>query len=363
MEEGKRTPLYQNHVQYGGKMVEYGGWVLPVSYSSIVKEHQAVRESCGVFDVSHMGEITVKGPAALSFLNEITTNDFSNLRDGRCRYSPVCYESGGTVDDVIVYRRRDEEYLVVVNAANIEKDYGWFVAHQGAWHKDGVTIENISDQVAQIALQGPKYLEVLSKLSIDGKLPDKMYAFTDSMKIEEIQCLVSKTGYTGEPGVEIYLPPADAERLHSLLVEAGALPCGLGARDTLRFECAMPLYGHELAQDITPLECGLASFVKMDKPFFIGKEALEKPVARKRIGLELIDKGIAREHCPVLDANGGPAGFTTSGGPAPSVGKNVAMALVSAEAAEQEEFLIEVRGRRLHAKKVRLPFYRSAAKA
>lgn len=354
MENSKKTPLYQNHLQYGGKMVEYGGWILPVMYDSILKEHQAVRENCGIFDVSHMGEITVKGPGSLSFLNEIATNDFSKLSNGRCRYSPICYESGGTVDDVIVYKRGEEDYLVIVNAANTEKDYAWFTAHQ----KEGVSLANISDQVAQLALQGPMYKEVLSKLTITGTLPEKAYTFTEHIAIEGIECLVSKTGYTGEPGVEIYLSPTDAPRLHSLFIQSGAVPCGLGARDTLRFECAMPLYGHELGSDITPLECGLSTFVKLDKPHFIGKDALAGPVMRRRIGLELIDKGVAREHCSVFVGDH-EVGMTTSAGPAPTISKNVAMAFVLNEAVEQDEFIIEVRGRRLRAKRVKLPFYKS----
>lgn len=356
MQEAKQTPLYANHIKLGGKMVEFGGWALPVQYSAILAEHKAVREACGVFDVSHMGEITVQGKDALAFLNRLCTNDFSDMADGRCRYSPMCYPDGGTVDDLIVYKKRENDYLVIVNASNCEKDFAWMQEHaQGE-----VTVKNISENVAQIALQGPKYREVLAAAGTEGQLPEKPYTFREDIILAGVDCLVSKTGYTGEPGVEIYLRPEHACRLHMALIDAGAVPCGLGARDTLRFECAMPLYGHELSADITPLECNLKSFVKMDKPDFIGKEALAaRPRTRRRIGLELVDRGIAREHCDVVDAQGRVVGQTTSGGPAPTLGKNMAMALVTLEAAEADKLWIRVRDRLLRAKRVKLPFYRS----
>ena len=359
MQEAKHTQLYDNHIKMGGKMVEFGGWALPVQYSAILAEHKAVREACGLFDVSHMGEVSVKGKGALAFLNNICTNDFTEMEIGRCRYSPMCYPDGGTVDDVIVYKRGAERYLVIVNASNAEKDFAWMQEHA----TDDVELENISENVAQLALQGPTYRDVLANVTVEGDLPEKPYTFAENVLMDGIVCLVSKTGYTGEPGLEIYVRPSDAGRLYDILVEAGAVPCGLGARDTLRFECSMPLYGHELSQDITPLECGLKSFVKMDKPDFIGKAALAaNPPQRKRIGLELLDKGIAREHCPVLDAQGNVVGETTSGGPAPTLGKNMAMALVTNEAADMEELFIEVRGRKLRAKRVKLPFYKSQNK-
>lgn len=359
MQEAKHTPLYDNHIKMGGKMVEFGGWALPVQYSAILAEHKAVREACGLFDVSHMGEVSVKGKGALAFLNNICTNDFTEMEIGRCRYSPMCYPDGGTVDDVIVYKRGAERYLVIVNASNTEKDFAWMQEHA----TDDVELENISENVAQLALQGPTYRDVLANVIVEGDLPEKPYTFAENVLMDGIVCLVSKTGYTGEPGLEIYVRPSDAGRLYDILVEAGAVPCGLGARDTLRFECSMPLYGHELSQDITPLECCLKSFVKMDKPDFIGKAALAaNPPQRKRIGLELLDKGIAREHCPVLDAQGNVVGETTSGGPAPTLGKNMAMALVTNEAADMEELFIEVRGRKLRAKRVKLPFYKSQNK-
>ncbi|MDL2318839.1 glycine cleavage system aminomethyltransferase GcvT [Eubacteriales bacterium OttesenSCG-928-A19] len=358
MQEAKRTPLYDNHIRLGGKMVEFGGWALPVQYSTILAEHRAVREDCGLFDVSHMGEVSVRGKGALAFLNRICTNSFDGMEIGRCRYSPMCYPDGGTVDDLIVYKRGEDDYLVIVNASNTRKDFDWMQEQR----TEDITLENVSDQFAQLALQGPKYREVLARLAIEGELPEKPYTFVEHMRIDGADCLVSTTGYTGEPGVEIYLSPADAGRVFDRLVEAGAVPCGLGARDTLRFEASMPLYGHELDKDITPLECNLKAFVKLDKPDFNGKAPMETPRKRCRIGLELLDRGIAREYLPVLDEAGSIVGQTTSGGPAPTLGKNLAMAIVDVSAADSPAFFIEVRGRRLRAKRVPMPFYRSENK-
>ncbi len=360
MAEGKKTPLYDRHRALGGEMVEFGGWALPVRYTSILAEHKAVREACGLFDVSHMGEITAEGEGALAFLNALCTNSFDGMADGRCRYSPMCYDDGGTVDDLIVYKRGERRYLIIVNAANCEKDEAWMRAHL----TPGVTLKNVSDRVAQLALQGPAYREVLAKAGVLGELPVKNYSFCEGVLVAGWPCLVSRTGYTGEPGVEIYCRPDDAALIHEALTEAGAVPCGLGARDTLRFECAMPLYGHELSAEITPLECGLKSFVKLEKESFTGKEALaaKNPPARRRIGLELLDKGVAREHYPVFDAAGREVGFVTSGMPAPTVGKNLAMALVAADAAQEEELFIGVRTRKLRAGRVPLPFYKSENK-
>jgi aminomethyltransferase len=355
MQDMRRTPLYENHLRLGGRMVEFGGWALPVQYSAILAEHKAVREGCGVFDVSHMGEVLLVGEGATAFLNHLLTNDFAKMDVGRCRYSPMCYPDGGTVDDLIVYKRGESSYLIVVNASNCEKDFAWMQEQA----MGDITLTNISDQVAQIALQGPEFLSILEKAGFTGVLPTKPYAFTEDFTIAGQPCLVSTTGYTGEAGVEIYLKPELAPTVHQALVDAGALPCGLGARDTLRFEASMPLYGHELSASITPLECGLKSFVKLSKPDFIGKDALAAaPPERRRIGLMLVDKGIAREHCPVLDIEGNPVGETTSGGPAPTLGINAAMALVNDDIAGEDMFFIEVRGRRLRAQRVKLPFYK-----
>lgn len=353
----KKTPLYGVHMALGGRMVDFGGWALPVQYSSILEEHKAVRERVGLFDVSHMGEIFVEGADALGYLNRLLTNDFTNMQPGRCRYSVMCYPSGGSVDDVLVYKFDDMTYLVVVNASNTEKDFDWMQQQRGTYR---VEIRNESDQWAQLALQGPKAEELLSPLAA-GALPQKNYTFVPSIDVCGIPCIVSRTGYTGEDGFELYCAGDNGASLHAKLMEAGKafglLPCALGARDTLRFEAAMPLYGHELTKDVTPREAGLDFAVKLQKEDFIGKAGLTEEPKRRRIGLKLIDRGIAREHMEVC-LNGAAVGETTSGGPAPTLGGSYAMALVTAEAAEAAELDIMVRGRALRAAVVPLPFYK-----
>ncbi len=358
MDTLKKTPLYDAHIALGGKMVDFGGWALPVQYSSILEEHKAVREACGLFDVSHMGEVFVTGPDALKFLQHILTNDFTNMTPGRCRYSPMCYPDGGTVDDVLVYKLSDQEYLVVVNASNTDKDFAWMQEHAAGYD---ISLRNESAAWAQLALQGPKAEAVLAPLC-SAALPAKNYTFVPELTVAGIKALVSRTGYTGEDGFELYCAANDVAALHAALLKAETdgvkpLPCALGARDTLRFEASMPLYGHELTQEINPRECGLDFAIKLDKPEFIGREALLKQPARVRIGLKLIDRGIAREHMDVA-FNGRVAGHTTSGSPAPTLGGNYAMAIVEAGAAQAQEMEILVRGRALKAEVVPLPFYK-----
>ncbi len=354
-----KTPLYDAHVALGGKIVDFGGFALPVQYSSILEEHKAVRENCGLFDVSHMGELRVTGENAFMYLQNMLTNDITTMTPGRCRYSMVCYENGGTVDDVLVYKFSDTNYLVIVNASNTVKDYEWFRDHT----IDGMTLENESEAWAQVALQGPRFLDVLTAVGFNGELPQKNYTFNPQMTVAGISCLVSRTGYTGEDGIEIYCASKDAMALHKALMDAGTpigmLPCGLGARDTLRFEASMPLYGHELSSEITPLETGIGFAVKLDKSDFIGKAALVKsnPPKRMRIGLKLIDRGVAREHLPVFLGDR-QVGFVTSGGIAPTLGGNYAMALVDSDVACESEFSIEVRGKKLAAQNIPLPFYK-----
>ncbi len=359
MDNLKKTPLYDTHVELNGKMVDFGGWALPVQYSSIIDEHRAVRERVGLFDVSHMGEVTVTGSGARTYIQNLITNDISNMKPGRVRYSPVCYENGGTVDDILVYMLDNDKYLLVVNAGNTDKDYEWFQRHAA----DGVTLENQSASWAQLALQGPLFMDVLNRAGYEGDLPVKNYTFVENMNVAGVPCLVSVTGYTGESGVELYCAAQDGARLYAALMDAGRdfglLPCGLGARDTLRFEASMPLYGHELSSEITPMEAGLNFAIKLNKESFIGKSALEAPVKRVRIGLKLIGKGIAREHAEVF-ANGRNVGFVTSGSPAPALGGNYAMALVSADDAGYDEYDIVVRGRGIKAQRVELPFYKRA---
>ncbi|MDL2235546.1 glycine cleavage system aminomethyltransferase GcvT [Christensenellaceae bacterium OttesenSCG-928-L17] len=359
MDGCKKTPLYETHLALGGKLIDFGGWALPVQYSSILEEHKAVRERAGLFDVSHMGEIFISGPGAFAFLQYLLTNDYTGLLDNRCRYSPMCYENGGTVDDVIVYRFSEEKYLVVTNASNTEKDYEWMVAAASGYD---VTIENRSSEYAQLALQGPLAALILAPLAA-GTLPEKNYSFVPALRVAGVECLVSRTGYTGEDGFELYCAAQEGPALHKAILEAGKelglLPCALGARDTLRFEASMPLYGHEISREITPREAGLNFAVKTDKPEFIGREALLAAPTRKRIGLKLIDRGIAREHMDVL-VNGVKVGETTSGGIAPTLGGNYAMAIVEASAADADMFELNVRGRALKAERVKMPFYKRA---
>lgn len=358
MDSLKKTPLYEAHVKLGGKIVDFGGWALPVQYSSILDEHKAVRERAGLFDVSHMGEIMVTGNGAFDFLQYVVTNDITTMTENRCRYTPVCYEDGGTVDDILIYKYSDTHYLLVVNASNTDKDYEWFVKNSKGFD---VKIENQSADWAQVALQGPKFMDVLNNLKIEGELPQKNYTFNPEIKLNSVPCLISRTGYTGEDGIEIYCKASDGEKIHEMLMAAGKeidmLPCGLGARDTLRFESSMPLYGHELSAEITPKEAGLGFAIKLNKESFIGKEALVAEAKRTRIGLKLIDKGIAREHYDVYVGDK-LVGFTTSGGIAPTVGGNLAMALVDVDYKDEAIFEIEVRNRRLKAEKVAMPFYK-----
>ena len=357
MDGCKKTPLYDTHLALGGKMVDFGGWALPVQYSSILEEHKAVRERAGLFDVSHMGEIWVCGAGAFAFLQQLLTNDYTGLEPGRCRYSPMCYADGGTVDDVIVYKFTDTDYLVVVNASNTDKDYAWMREQACAFD---VELTNSSAAYAQLALQGPRAADILAPLA-QSALPEKNYSFVPEVFVANIPCIVSRTGYTGEDGFELYCAAEAAATLHAAILDAGKayglLPCALGARDTLRFEASMPLYGHEITKDISPREAGLNFAVKLDKEAFTGKDALCAPPARKRIGLKLIDRGIAREHMDVL-VNGEKVGETTSGSPAPTLGGNYAMAIVGASAGDAIEFEVVVRDRALKAERVKMPFYK-----
>lgn len=272
-----KTPLYEAHVRAGGKMVPFAGYLLPVQYQTgVIKEHMAVRQAAGLFDVSHMGEILCEGPDALANLQRLLTNSFVNLTDGQARYSPMCNERGGTVDDLIVYKRSDNHYLIVVNAANKDKDYQWMLDHQSG----DVIFRDVSEGYAQLALQGPKAMKILGKLAREESIPKKYYHAVFDGEVAGIPCIVSRTGYTGEDGVELYLDSAQAEEMWEALLEAGKeeglIPCGLGARDTLRMEAAMPLYGHEMDEEVTPLEAGLGFAVKMAKEDFIGKKAMEE---------------------------------------------------------------------------------------
>jgi len=357
----RKTPLYDTHVKYKGKIVPFAGYLLPVQYDTgVIGEHMAVRTRCGLFDVSHMGEIICKGKDALKNLNMLLTNDYTVMAEGQARYSPMCNEEGGVVDDLIVYKVRDDCYFIVVNASNKDKDYAWMKAHQSG----DVVFEDISDSVAQLALQGPKAMDVLKKVAKEEEIPDKYYTCRFDCMIGDVRCIISKTGYTGEDGVEIYMAPEDAPGMWELLMdkgqEEGLIPCGLGARDTLRLEASMPLYGHEMDDSISPKEAGLGIFVKMDKEDFIGKKALEEkgPLTRKRVGLKVTGRGIIREHQPVYIGDR-QIGMTTSGTHCPYLGYPAAMALVDIGYKEPGTAVeVEVRGRRVAAEVVKLPFYK-----
>ena len=331
----RKTPLYDVHVAEGGKMVPFAGYLLPVQYGTgVIQEHMAVRQQAGLFDVSHMGEILFTGPTALDTLNHLLTNDYSGMPVNKVRYGVMCNAQGGTIDDLVVYKFGEEAYLAVVNASNREKDY----AHMAQNLLPGTKAEDISDTVAQLALQGPKAPAILKSLLPEDQIPRGYYTALPRVEIQGIPCMISRTGYTGELGI----------------------PCGLGARDTLRLEAAMPLYGHEMDETVTPLEAGLDFGVKLQKAEFIGKDALVAAGApqRVRVGLEVTGRGIVREHQDVFLGQE-KIGQTTSGTHCPYLGKAVAMALLDAKhAKEGTELEVEVRGRRIGAKIVPLPFYK-----
>lgn len=356
-----KTPLYEAHVKAGGKIVPFAGYLLPVQYGTgVIKEHMAVRTQAGLFDVSHMGEVLCEGKDALANLQKMLTNDFTNMVDGQARYSPMCNENGGTVDDLIVYKKSDDHYFIVVNASNKDKDYQWMLDHQFG----EVTFTDVSAAYAQLALQGPKAMDILKKLTAEENIPKKYYHAVFDTEVAGIPCIISKTGYTGEDGVELYLTSENAEKMWDIILETGkeegVLPCGLGARDTLRMEAAMPLYGHEMDDEITPLETGLKFAVKMAKEDFIGKAALEEKgdPKIKRIGLKVTGRGIIREHQDVY-VEGQKVGHTTSGTHCPYLGYPIAMALVDVSCGELgNKVEVEVRGRKVEAEVVALPFYK-----
>jgi aminomethyltransferase len=359
----KRTPLFPVYAQSGAKTIDFGGWELPVQFSSIKEEHEAVRTRAGLFDVSHMGEIEVKGKDSLAFLQKVMTNDVAKLTNGRAQYSLMCYENGGTVDDLLIYKKADDDYLLVVNAANTDKDFEWLKQHVFG----DVKLTNVSEETAQLALQGPLAERVLQKLTEVDLSQIKFFGFRDDVDIQGIKALVSRTGYTGEDGFEIYCRAEDAITLWQAILEAGkeegVLPCGLGARDTLRFEATLPLYGQELSKDITPIEAGLGFAVKTNKEVdFLGKDVLKKQkeegTLRKLVGIEMIDKGIPRHGYPIFSGDE-EIGVVTTGTQSPTFKKNIGLALIKTEfSALDTEVEVDIRGRRLKAKVVATPFYK-----
>ena len=356
----ERTPLYLKHLEQGGVMVDFAGYELPVRYpKGIIAEHNAVRNAAGLFDVSHMGEFTLKGKDAVKALNRVFTNDFTVMDAGRVRYSLMCYPGGGAVDDVLVYKKSAEDFLIVVNAANKDKDFEWMSANLDDLE---VEFEDISDKVAQLALQGPRSKEILSLIADVKELPEKYYSFKENVSAGGVNALVSRTGYTGEDGYELYCAPSEAVKLYDALIAAGfsygLTPAGLGARDTLRTEAAMPLYGHELRAEYPVSEAGLDFAIKYAKEDFIGKEALlSRPPQFVRIGVRAIDRGIVREETPIFTADGAEAGIATSGTMSITLGYAIAMLRVRREYADSELYA-EVRGRRIKLERTELPFYK-----
>lgn len=367
MTDLKRTPLFDVYKEHGAKTIDFGGWDLPVQFSSIKEEHEAVRVMAGLFDVSHMGEIDVIGKDSLAFLQKMMTNDVSLLKDGGAQYTAMCYEDGGTVDDLLIYKKSDTHFLLVVNASNIEKDYNWLVSH-----KFGDTeLHNISSDVAQLAIQGPSAESILQKLTSTDLKEIKFFKFKDGVEINQVKALVSRTGYTGEDGFEIYCASADAPLLWTAILEAGKeegiLPCGLGSRDTLRFEANLPLYGQELSKDITPIEAGIGFAVKPNKEAdFIGKAVLkeqkENGTERKLVGLEMIDKGIPRHGYEVFNGDE-QIGEVTTGTQSPTLKKNIGWALLKNDFTDLgTEIEVQVRKKRLKAITVATPFYKRPKK-
>jgi aminomethyltransferase len=360
----RATALNAVHRASGAKMVDFGGWDMPVQYSGIIEEHQAVRHAVGLFDVSHMGEIEVHGPDAERLTNYVTTNNVPKLNRGQAHYSGLLYDHGGFVDDILVHKVADDHFFLCVNASNQEKDF----EHIQGQNRFDARVDFASDRYAQLAIQGPKALPTLQKLTATELAPIKYYWFVDA-EVSGAPARIARTGYTGEDGFEIYVPPAEATRLWKEILAAGAefgiKPCGLGARNTLRLEARMALYGHEIDASISPLEAGLGWIVKFDKGDFIGREALERQRAqgltRRLAGFEMLGRGIGRDGYEV-HLDGVPAGWVTSGSPAPALNKNIGLCYLPARQATTpgQRIQIIIRNQPVDAVTVETPFYKRA---
>jgi aminomethyltransferase len=362
----RKTALNPVHRQMGAKMVDFGGWDMPVEYSGLIAEHMAVRNAVGVFDVSHMGDILIRGPQSLAAVQHISMNDASKLQVGQAHYSALLYPEGTFVDDVIVHKLGENDYLLVINAGTREKDYGWVKKNVVSFrcHAD-----DIGDYYTQLAIQGPRAVEVLKKLTDVDLSTIKNYWFKHGTVCGIPNTLVARTGYTGEDGFEIYIPAdfATSTRVWSEVLEAGRefgiLPCGLGARNTLRLEAKMALYEHEISDTINVWEASLDRFCKMDKGDFIGRAALERakaqPLSRTLIGLEMVERGIARDGYKIFSEDGQQIGYVTSGSPAPFLKKNIALAYVPPQYSEiGTRIKAEIRGQKVGAQIVPTPFYK-----
>jgi aminomethyltransferase len=364
----KRTPLNEAHRRLGGRMVEFGGWDMPVQYGAgTMSEHLRTRAQAGLFDVSHMGEIDVRGPDAISFVNRLTSNDATRLVDGQAQYTALTTPQGTVIDDLLVYRQAEDHLLLVVNAGTTDKDWEWIKSNHAG---ENVELRNASAEYCQIALQGPDAISILQKLT-GTNLPEIKYYHFMRGQVDGVDAIISRTGYTGEDGFEVYAAPEKAEQLWNRILDAGnygaddgVLPCGLAARNTLRLEAGMALYGHEINEETTLLEANLGWITKLGKGDFIGREALakqkEEGLKRKLIGLEVTDRGIARDEQDIL-VSGEVVGRVTSGSPAPFLKKNIGMGYVPVEhSAVGTAIEIDVRGKRVGAQIVPLPFYKRA---
>jgi len=360
--EGKKTPLYETHVKLGARVIDFGGWMMPVQYSGVIEEHERVRSSAGLFDVSHMGEFLVSGPKATEFLNRLVTSDVSKMTPSQCLYTPMCYDNGTIVDDLIIYRHNPGNYMLVVNASNIGKDFDWAKKHAPS----RVKISDVSDSTAEIALQGPNAEKILTKLT-DCKLSDIAYMhFKDDVKVAGVKALVSRTGYTGEDGFEVYTGSRDAVKVWDALMKAGKdfglQPAGLGARDTLRLEAALMLYGNDIDDTTTPIEAKIGWTVKLDKGDFIGRAVLEKQktegVKKKLVGFELVEPGIPR-HGYDISEGVAKMGYVTSGTFSPTLKKSIGLGYVKPEyVKEGSQFNVIIRGKPVKARVVPTPFYK-----
>jgi len=363
--QAMKTPLHDEHVTAGGRMVEFAGFELPVQYTSLAEEHQAVRQRAGLFDVSHMGEIVIRGPGAFDFVQLVSCNDHSKMTVGRAQYTGLMYPEGTFVDDTLVHKMAEDEFLLVVNAANRQKDVAYL--EDLAFDRDDVEVVDLSDEYAQIALQGPMALEILQPLTANDLGEIKYYRFVHG-ELAGTPALIARTGYTGEDGFEAYVEPSSAPALWRAILEQGkrqgVQPAGLGARDTLRFEAGMSLYGNDIDHTTTPFEAGLGWIVKLGKGDFIGRDVLdrqrEEGVDRKLVGFEMVDRGIARHGYPVLldEESVDPVGAVTSGTQSPTLGKALGMTYLPISATEVgQEFSVQIRNRFARARVVELPFY------
>lgn len=368
----RATPLNALHRRLGAKMVDFGGWDMPVEYSGLIAEHMAVRTGVGLFDVSHMGDIQLRGRGSFDAVQHLSMNDAGRLQVGQAQYSALLYPQGTFVDDVIVHKFSPNDYLLVINAGTREKDYNWVRSNARGFD---CHVSDYSDYYTQLAIQGPKAEATLQKLTSADLTQVKFYWFTWGTVCDLPNTLIARTGYTGEDGFEIYIPSdvATSERVWNEVIEAGRefgiVPCGLGARNTLRLEAALSLYGHEISDTINVFEAGLDRFCKLEKGPFIGSEALQQVQAaggpeRRLVGLEMVDRGIARDGYRVFSPDGNAIGYVTSGSPAPFLKKNIALAYVPRDfIAPDTELAVEIRNNSVKAKVVPIPFYRKPKKA